>query len=107
MTGMRRGEQLGLRRRDLLLDRVIDGQLALALNVRQQYARDDGGRLRFRSMKTGDRAWRTIDLDLETAAILRAHVEAQEFQRRSWGAAYSVSARVAGSRSRNAAWSAG
>lgn len=87
MTGMRRGELLGLRRRDLLLDRVVNGQPAPALNVRQQYAREPAG-LRFRGLKTGSTAWRTIDLDEDTADALRGHVEAQEFQRRSWGPAY-------------------
>src|SRR6266700_586521 len=87
MTGMRRGELLGLRRRDLLLDRVQDGEPAPAINVRQQYARDEG-QLRFRSLKTGTMAWRTIDLDPDTAAVLRAHLEAQECSRRSWGEGY-------------------
>ena len=40
MTGMRRGEVLGLRRRDCMLDRVQAGKLAPALNVRQQYTRN-------------------------------------------------------------------
>lgn len=87
MTGMRRGELLGLRRRDLQLARVIDGQPAPAVNVRQQYARQDGV-LALRSLKTGSTAWRTIDLDDVTGAVLRAHVEAQAFRRRSWGPAY-------------------
>lgn len=39
MTGMRRGELLGLRRRDLQLDRVLHNRPAPALNVRQQYSR--------------------------------------------------------------------
>ena len=42
----------------------------------------------FKSLKTGDRAWRTIDIDEETADFLRAHLDAQEFQRRGWGATY-------------------
>jgi integrase len=88
MTGMRRGELLGLRCRDLMLERVVRGRPAPALNVRQQYTRDGEAGRRFLSLKTGDRAWRTIDLDGETAAVLRGHVEAQEFRRRSWGKAY-------------------
>jgi integrase len=44
--------------------------------------------LTLRSLKTGDRAWRTIDLDEGTAAVLRGHLDAQEFQSRSWGPAY-------------------
>jgi integrase len=87
-TGMRRGELLGLRRRDLALERRVGGQLAPALNVRQQYARSGRAGLRFRSLKTGDNAWRTIDLDVETAAVLRHHVEAQDRRREAWGESY-------------------
>lgn len=88
MTGMRRGEILGLRRRDLQLGRVLNGKAAPALNVRQQYSRAGDEGLALRSLKTGDRAWRTIDLDEGTATVLRGHLDAQEFQRRSWGPAY-------------------
>jgi integrase len=88
MTGMRRGELLGLRRRDLQLDRVLHNRPAPALNVRQQYSRAGEEGLAFRSLKTGDRAWRTIDLDEGTAAALRGHLDAQEFQRRGWGQVY-------------------
>jgi integrase len=88
MTGMRRGELLGLRRRDLMLNRVLSGKPAPALNVRQQYARNGDEGLSFRSLKTGDRAWRTTDLDAETTAVLRAHLEAQEAMRRDWGSDY-------------------
>jgi integrase len=88
MTGMRRGELLGLRRRDLALSRRVDGQPAPAIHVRQQYARSGRAGLRFRSLKTGDRAWRTIDLDAETAAVLKAHIEAQDRRRETWGESY-------------------
>jgi integrase len=88
MTGMRRGELLGLRRRDCLLDRRMGGRPAPAINVRQQYARNGDEGLVIKSLKTGDTAWRTIDLDEETADILRAHLNAQEFQRRAWSAVY-------------------
>src|SRR5262249_21362655 len=44
--------------------------------------------LRFRSLKTGDRAWRTIDLDAETVAVLRAHLKAQDYRREAWGESY-------------------
>jgi integrase len=88
MTGMRRGEVLGLRHRDLLLDRVIQGVAAPALNVRQQWARDGAAGLIFKGLKNDSTAWRTIDLDQDTAAVLRAHLDVQEFQRRSWGAVY-------------------
>lgn len=54
------------------------------LDVRQQYARDAAAGLVFKSLITGTAAWRTVDLNDETAAVLRAHLEAQEFRRRSW-----------------------
>lgn len=57
-------------------------------NVRQQYSRAGEEGLAFRSLKTGDRAWRTVDLDDGTAAALRGHLAVQEFQRRSWGPLY-------------------
>src|SRR5262249_40537916 len=88
MTGMRRGELLGLRQRDLLLDRFVNGRPMPALNVRQQYARDGDNKLVLRSLKTGSAAWRAIDLDAATVAVLKAHCDAQEFRRRSWGSAY-------------------
>jgi integrase len=62
MTGMRRGELLGLRHRDLDLTNA-------RLNVRQQWTRDDAV------------AWRTIGLDDETVSELRAHVERQNAER--------------------------
>ena len=85
MTGERRGELLGMRRRDCLLDRVVEGQPAPAVNVRQQYANNGAEGPVFKTLKTGDTAWRTIDIDQETAAVLRARLEAREFQRRAWG----------------------
>lgn len=88
MTGLRRGELLGLRRRDLVLDKVVNGSAAPALNVRQQYARNGEAGLTFRGLKTGTMAWRAVDLDPETAGALRAHVEAQDTQRAVWGDAY-------------------
>jgi integrase len=88
MTGMRRGELLGLRRRDLDLEAVVDGQPGPRLNVRQQWTKNGDVGLRRLSLKTGTKAWRTIDLDGGTADALRGHLGAQEFQRHSWGAAY-------------------
>jgi integrase len=88
MTGARRGEVLAMRRRDCLLDRIVNGAPAPAIKVRQQWARDGAEGLCFRSLKTGDRAWRTIDIDQETAAALGRHLEIQEFRRRSWGPTY-------------------
>lgn len=80
-TGMRRGELLGLRCRDLDLDAGL-------LHVRQQYTKEAPGRWVFRGLKTGGAARRTIDLDLETVQLLREHLEAQSFARRAWGSAY-------------------
>jgi integrase len=88
MTGMRRGELLGLRRRDLDLNAVVDGEPRPRLRVRQQWTKDGDAGLRILILKTGTKAWRTIDLDPVTADALREHVAAQEFERRSWGAAY-------------------
>jgi integrase len=103
MTGMRRGEVLGQRRLDLQLDRVLSGQSAPALNVRQQYSRAGDEGLALRSLKTSDRAWRTIDLDEVRAAVLRRHLDVQEFQRRSWVRSTRASAHAAGGRSMGAA----
>ncbi|PZR92576.1 MAG: hypothetical protein DLM67_14785 [Candidatus Nephthysia bennettiae] len=80
-TGMRRGELLGLRRRDLDL-------LTGRLRVRQQWTRNGDGGLRFLPLKTGIRAWRNVDLDELTVGALEVHLQAQEFERRSWGSAY-------------------
>jgi integrase len=80
-TGMRRGELLGLRRRDV--DLVI-GQL----RVRQQWTKDGDGGRRFLSLKTGSRAWRTIDVDDVTLGVLSRHLDGQQFERRSWGEEY-------------------
>jgi len=76
---MRRGELLGLRWRDVDLDRA-------RLSVRQQYTRQGNG-LGFgppKSMKS----IRTIDVDEETVALLREQQERQRFQRRAWKTAY-------------------
>lgn len=78
-TGMRRGELLGMRWRDVDL-------VACVLSVRQQWSRA-GGVLRFGPPKTRN-ALRTIELDAGTVEALRAHREVQEFCRRSWGEEY-------------------
>lgn len=80
-TGMRRGELLGLRRRDLDLH---SGRL----NVRQQWTKDGDNGRQFIALKTGTSAWRTIDLDDLTLAVLRRHLANQEFERRARGADY-------------------
>jgi integrase len=76
-TGLRRGEALGLRHQDLHLDRSIP-----AINVRQQYAKDGAKGATFRSLKGKARHWRTIELDAETADVVRTHLQAQAFERR-------------------------
>ena len=78
-TGMRRGELLGLRWRDVDLDGV-------RLSVRQQYTRQ-GKSLGFGPPKSA-KSIRTIDLDGETVDLLREQRERQLFERRAWGKAY-------------------
>ena len=80
-TGMRRGELLGLRWRDVDLDGV-------RLSVRQQYTRQ-GKSLGFGPPKSA-KSIRTIDLDGETVDLLREQRERQLFERRAWGKAYRV-----------------
>src|SRR5260370_10511879 len=78
-TGMRRGELLGLRWRDISLDGV-------RLSVRQQFTRQGSG-LGFGQPKS-KKSVRTIDVDEETIALLREQHERQRFDRRAWGTAY-------------------
>jgi integrase len=70
MTGMRRGELLGLRHRDLDLPNA-------RLHVRQQWTKDGANGRAFKGLKNDSVAWRTIGLDDETVSELRAHVERQ------------------------------
>ena len=78
-TGMRRGELLGLRWRDVDLD-------AARLEVRQQFTRQGSG-LGFGPPKS-KKSVRTIDLDEETVALLREQHERQRFDRRASGSGY-------------------
>jgi integrase len=78
-TGMRRGELLGLRWRDVDLD-------AARLVVRQQFTRQ-GSPLGFGPPKS-KKSVRTIDLDEETVALLREQQERQRFDRHASGSAY-------------------
>lgn len=78
-TGMRKGELLGLRRRDL----DLNGGL---IHVRQQWSRQHN-ELVFGPPKTRQ-AIRTINVDAGTTRALRDHLGAQEFERRSWGKGY-------------------
>jgi integrase len=67
LTGMRRGELLGLRIRDLDLDHG-------RLNVRQQYARDGAKGLAVKGLKNDSAGWRTVDLGPVVVEQLRAHL---------------------------------
>jgi integrase len=78
MTGMRRGEVLGLRWRDLHLDRA-------RLSVRQALV--TVGYERIHSTPKSHNA-RVIDLDAETVAQLRAHQARQNDERAEWGDDY-------------------
>lgn len=74
MTGMRRGELLGLRHRDLDLPNA-------RLHVRQQWTKDGAHGRVFKGLKNDSVAWRTIGLDEETVLELRTHVERQRAER--------------------------
>lgn len=76
-TGLRRGEALGLRRQDLHLDRREP-----SIDIRQQWAKEGASGASFRSLKGKARHWRSIELDPDTADMLRTHLEAQGFERR-------------------------
>lgn len=81
MTGMRRGELLGLRHRDLDL---ANGRL----HVRQQWTKDGAHGRVFKGLKNDSVAWRTIGLDEETVMELRAHVERQQAERARLGGSH-------------------
>jgi len=81
MTGLRRGEVLGLRRSDLDIR-------SKRLQVRQQYARDGDRGLRIKGLKTDAKSWRNIDLDDVTVEALRGQLEAQAFERNAWKDGY-------------------
>ncbi|MBV9817999.1 MAG: site-specific integrase [Solirubrobacterales bacterium] len=78
MTGMRRGEILGLRWQDVDLDRA-------RLSVRQALVAV-GYEVVHSTPKS--HSARVIDLDAETVAQLRAHRARQDGERREWGADY-------------------
>ena len=67
MTGMRRGELLGLRVSDL--DLAND-----RLRVQQQLARDGKRGWVYKDLKNGTRSRRSIDLDPATVALLRSRL---------------------------------
>lgn len=78
MTGMRRGEVLGLRWRDVDFDQcrlaVRNAILSVAYEVLESSPKSHQARV--------------IDLDPATAALLRRHRTAQEVRRADFGAAY-------------------
>jgi integrase len=78
MTGMRRGEVLGLRWRDVDLD-------AARISVRQAIVSVAYAVLE--STPKSHQA-RVIDLDRETVALLRAHRERQRAEREQWSSEY-------------------
>jgi integrase len=75
MTGMRRGELLGLRHVDLKLETA-------QLLVRRKWTRDGARGLAIKGLKNDSTAWRSVDLDPMTVDLLRTHQRAQEFERR-------------------------
>ena len=79
MTGLRRGETLGLRWQDVDLDLG-------SLRVVQQLV-DVNGRLHFGPPKTKKGA-RTLAVDTATTSALRQHRAAQNRERLAWGSAY-------------------
>jgi integrase len=81
MTGMRRGEILGLRWQDVDLRQA-------RLAVRRALVEVD-----YRIVESTPKgtAARTIDLDWRTVELLRAHAEAQRQERELWGDAYETS----------------
>jgi integrase len=81
MTGMRRGEILGLRWRDVDLPRA-------RLAVRRTLIEVD---YRILESTPKGRTARTIDLDGRTVELLSAHADAQRHERELWGDAYELS----------------
>ena len=78
MTGMRRGEVLGLRWADVDLDAarlsVRHAVVAVAYEVIESTPKSHNARV--------------IDLDQETIGLLRAHRQRQQDERDEWGADY-------------------
>jgi integrase len=78
-TGMRRGELLGLRWRD------VDAE-SCRLSIRQQLTRQGAG-WGF-GLPKSKKSVRTVELDPDTAEVLDEHRDRQLFERRAWGDAY-------------------
>jgi len=87
-SGMRRGELLGLRWEDVkfhLGSVSVQQQLGQGDDDEDESAEDEAPV--FVPLKS-EAGRRSIKLDDVTLAVLRAHREAQEFERRSWGDGY-------------------
>lgn len=80
-TGMRRGELLGLRWRDVDLD---GGRV----NVRRQWTRAGNKGWSMEALKTGSKALRTIELDRYTVAIFQRQRAMVVGEREAWRSAY-------------------
>ena len=85
ITGMRRGESVGLRWQDVDLDRA-------SLSVNQQIT-DVNGRSMVSTPKT-KRGDRIVYIDAETVAMLRRQQETQNLERTAWGPAWNDSGLV-------------
>lgn len=85
VTGMRRGEVLGLRWQDVDLDRGL-------LTIRQQVIQLAGG-IHVGPPKTKS-GYRTVPVDAVTVAVLRRHREAQDQDHAAWGDAWQASGHV-------------
>lgn len=82
-TGMRRGELLGLRWRDVELEHG-------RINVRRQWTIAGRKGWRMSALKTGTNALRTIEVDGFTVATLRRQQGRVVAERRAWGGAYAA-----------------
>jgi integrase len=80
MTGLRRGEALGLRWTDLDLERGV-------LVVRQQLTQL-GHEIAFGPPKTASGENRMVELDAGTVGVLLGHQPRQQIERADWGDAY-------------------
>jgi hypothetical protein len=58
------------------------------INVRQQWCYDGSNGRRFKTLKTGSKAWRTIDLGDGTIFLLRRTLRDQDVEREQWGDGY-------------------
>jgi integrase len=78
-TGMRRGEALGLRWSDVDLDKGL-------IKVQRALVTGDGGK-QWSTPKTRA-GWRTVSIDEDTVAVLKAHRARQNAEKLALGAGY-------------------